>query len=896
MPVTTNMIYRNHLITLLFLILMIAAPISASAAENNQKLNILLISSFGKDIPAQSSLEKGLNRILQYRKGQHNLYVEFLDLPRLKSNYEAELFAYLEEKYQHVELDYIIGWSTHASLLVARNKDQFPHARKIYFEIPRRDIFTDVSTSADDIFIVAFSDYKASIQEAIRLQDPEQIIVIGTTGDQSARTRLATFQRALEQISAEVQVEYQLDQTLQNVADRLKNPPSAKTLAFYLLMFSDGEGTAMTPYSVMQKLAPASKVPLFSHWESLLGSGIVGGNLLSLEMIGQHLGKVILSSKTGDPLPSFSPMRHSYDWMAIQQWQLDKDRLQENAIIINRPPDILDRYKWYIVTVGVIIAILLTLTAFLIWALRLRSAIMKELAAERRNLASKVEIRTKELKNAKDEAEMASQAKSIFLANMSHELRTPLNAVIGLSELLHSLISNPQYKSYLQSIQSAGNSLLTLINNILDISKIEAGRQNINYTPVNLSTVMGEIEQIFRNKINEKKIDFFVNIDPKLPDAVMLDENRIKQILLNLVGNSLKFTEKGHIKISAKSANTGQNRVDLFISVEDTGIGIPKSEQKMIFELFEQQSDQIGTKYGGTGLGLTITKKIVELLNGQIEVESTPDQGSTFNITFNDVDISTTAARGTKNNVADLASLQFKKAKVLIVDDIESNRLFMKEFLEKVNLDTLTATNGQEAILLAEQHQPDLVLMDIRMPVMDGIEATKKLQQNARTNTIPIVAITASARPIEKKMMHEIGLVNYLTKPIKINHLANELSKYLERQTAEIKPAESAQSTVISTENIEKLPELIEILKNELVPALHSQKGGLIMSEISLLGERIRDLVATHKVDALYNAAEQLLASIESFDVEGIRTTFSELLNHFQSIVESGEMTTERVQ
>jgi signal transduction histidine kinase len=254
------------------------------------------------------------------------------------------------------------------------------------------------------------------------------------------------------------------------------------------------------------------------------------------------------------------------------------------------------------------------------------------------------------LLEAKEAADRANRAKSEFLANMSHEIRTPLNSVIGFSELLASQVRDPRQQNYLSAIQTGGRSLLTLINDILDLSKIEAGRLEINPEPVNLKLLIEEVRQIFAMKVNEKHLEFFVDIDPDIPDALFLDEARLRQVLLNLVGNAVKFTDTGHIAIKAQvvKSETGYSTPEtrnssptssvqppvssIRLQIEDTGIGIPEDQIDSVFESFKQQDGQSTRKYGGTGLGLTITKRLIELMNGQISLQSTVGNGSVFEI------------------------------------------------------------------------------------------------------------------------------------------------------------------------------------------------------------------------------------------------------------------------
>ena len=415
----------------------------------------------------------------------------------------------------------------------------------------------------------------------------------------------------------------------------------------------------------------------------------------------------------------------------------------------------------------------------------------EELNIHTNNLEEKVKERTiklektnEELKFAKLEVDKANESKNEFLANISHEIRTPLNAIIGFSELLKNDIEDEKHKNYIETINVSGNSLLTIINDILDLSKIEAGKIEINYKPMKFSSIFKEIEGIFRQKLNSNNIEFVLDIQEGFADNVLLDEVRIRQILLNLVGNAVKFTEKGYVKVSLKSSSVYNDSSSLHIriSVEDSGIGIPENEKESIFEAFKQVSGQSTEKFGGTGLGLFITKKLTETMNGKISVESEVGKGSIFQVDFYNVQISATEVLSEDTTLPYIHRFKFSNEKVLVVDDIETNRFLLKELLSSVGVNVITAENGYEAIKKCEVEKPDLIIMDLIMPVMDGFKASSRLKSDTKLSSIPIIALSASNG---QDILSDSNFDEYLMKPVNNEILLKTISKYIEN-TAKI--------------------------------------------------------------------------------------------------------------
>ncbi|MDM8559214.1 PAS domain S-box protein, partial [Candidatus Parabeggiatoa sp. HSG14] len=485
---------------------------------------------------------------------------------------------------------------------------------------------------------------------------------------------------------------------------------------------------------------------------------------------------------------------------------------------------------------------------------------------------------------AKELAEAANRAKSEFLANMSHEIRTPMNAVIGFSNILASKITDKKHKSYLNSIQTGGKALLTLINDILDLSKIEAGRLDIQYEPVNPQQIFTELQQIFSLKIAEKNLELIMEIDENLPLALYLDETRLRQVLLNLIGNAIKFTDSGYIKLCAKKIYTedDQGKVDLIMAVEDSGIGVPAEQQAIIFESFKQQEGQSTRKYGGTGLGLAITKRLVEMMNGHIIVKSNSGKGSRFEIVLHEVKMAVTQSNAVQNNTSNPNQITFEKTCVLVVDDIESNRDLIKEYLSQVNLEVIYAENGQQALLFVEEYQPALILMDIRMPEMDGYEATKRLKNNPTTANIPIIALTASVTLEEKSKIETHGFDGYLFKPVNISDLLGELSHYLKHtKKADIDTPKVVIEKVDNTINpaeIANLPELQNQIRQEVRPLLKEVENAMEMGMVAELAEKMIQLGNEYNIPVFIYYGESLLESIQIFDIDHIQKALEELL------------------
>ena len=421
-----------------------------------------------------------------------------------------------------------------------------------------------------------------------------------------------------------------------------------------------------------------------------------------------------------------------------------------------------------IITFGTIIGLIVT-TGLLIYVFRLIQKL--------RHTNVQLKKQSSDLRIARDKAESAAKAKSEFLSVMSHEIRTPMNAVIGMTHLLMDEEPRNDQMEYLDTLQFSGTNLIALINDILDFSKIEAGKLTLEQADLDLESLVKSITASTAIKGNDKGIEVKYSYDPELADMYIGDSVRLGQVLTNLMGNAVKFTEEGYVELQVAPVDENKLR----FSVKDTGIGIPKDKQKQIFEAFSQAADDTTRKFGGTGLGLSISRRLVELMGGELQIESEPGEGSVF---FFEIELpKSDTPKKTQTEKAESGKLSFGSlagTRVLVAEDNKINQMVVRKFLEKWDLDITIANNGQEAVEAWEKEQFDLILMDVNMPVLNGHEATRKIREHEkdRNEHMPILAFTASVVEDEIKAIYDAGMDDWVSKPFEPSVLYQKIRKY----------------------------------------------------------------------------------------------------------------------
>jgi len=384
-----------------------------------------------------------------------------------------------------------------------------------------------------------------------------------------------------------------------------------------------------------------------------------------------------------------------------------------------------------------------------------------------------------QLEKAKAIAEQSSLDKSQFLSSMSHEIRTPLNAIIGLTHLLSEEEPKPEQIENLNTLSFSAQNLLVLINDILDFNKIEAGKIVLEKIDFNLRELLKNIKHGFQIAADENKNNLILSIDEHLPHYIKGDPTRLSQILTNLVGNAVKFTKNGKININVKLIEKNKTNVAILFAVADTGIGIPKEKQHLIFDGFTQATSETTRKYGGTGLGLAITKKLLEMQNSQITLESEEGKGATFSFILK-------AEYSDEKQETEIKPTQnifhsFEKQRVLVVEDNLANQLVAKKFLTKWGLNVTIAEDGLIALKLLSYQDFDLILMDIQMPNMNGYEATRAIRKMEKYRKLPIIALTASVHSGIGEKALDAGMNDYVLKPFEPSQLYQKIALWLSK-------------------------------------------------------------------------------------------------------------------
>ena len=522
---------------------------------------------------------------------------------------------------------------------------------------------------------------------------------------------------------------------------------------------NDGYYVGNATYTMMSS---NPTLPAFTLTSTGLSHWAIGGYIPEYRPIGKDLAKQAIDIQAGkiqqkDLHAINIPNVYTFDAQKLKEFNIDKNILPTNSILINTEGNLFIKYRFEILLIVacILLIFLLMILLFLFRTNRLKDMLMNSLEQQK--------IVESELRVAKEKAEESDHLKSAFLANMSHEIRTPLNAIVGFSGLLAMAENYEERDEYINIINNNNELLLQLINDILDLSKIEANTLEFVYSDIDINQLLCDIEQTSRLKAADGVQVSFVE---KLPHCIIrTDKNRLSQVVTNFINNAIKFTKEGSIYFGYKHKEN-----NLYFYVSDTGCGIDKDVKDSVFQRFVK----LDSFAQGTGLGLSICQMIVHKLGGEIGVDSEPGQGSTLWFTLPDTVIEeshVSVAETNKTEVSTESPTDNKTATLLIAEDNESNYTLIKAILKDYNL--LHAWNGQEAIDLYRKYHPDMILMDLKMPIMDGYQATEEIRKD--NTIIPIIAVTAFAFAEDEQRVSQSGFNGYVAKPIKPNNLKKKI-------------------------------------------------------------------------------------------------------------------------
>ena len=480
-------------------------------------------------------------------------------------------------------------------------------------------------------------------------------------------------------------------------------------------------------------------------------------------------------------------------------------------------------------------------------------------------------------------AEDAVKSKQQFLSNMSHEIRTPMNAIIGFTKVILKTDLSTKQKEYLSAIKISGDALIVLINDILDLAKVDAGKMTFEATPFKMAMSISAMLHLFDTKIQEKNLVLVKDYDPKIPEVLLGDPVRLHQIILNLLSNAVKFTTRGKITVSVHLESEDEDKVTIKFSVADTGIGIPKNRMDKIFENFQQASSGTSRLYGGTGLGLAIVKQLVEPQGGTISVKSKMDVGSTFSFTLS---FQKTNAEAIQDPGLAEVDAEMKNIRVLVVEDIALNQLLMKTLLDDFGFERDIVGNGKIAIEKLETKTYDIILMDLQMPEMNGFEATEYIRNQMGSN-IPIIALTADVTTVDLAKCKAVGMNDYIAKPVDERVLYSKIVGLVK------KPAVSKNKE--NDENVEDPGKNIKCIDLDFL--IHRTKSNpkLMMEMISLYLEQTPPLIIAMKQsfhdkdwNSLYSAVHKM---IPSFSIMGISLDFENIARKVQEYASTQQQT-----
>lgn len=918
-----------HCLAALCLLLAVGRDALAQEPSNRQ---ILVLNSLQYGAPVSRAVNQGIvTSLTQQNVGLDDIFVEYLDLQRFPDPaHRANVHALLKHKLvnKHVGLIIVTGQSA-ANFLAREGGDLFPDAPMLSIGAP-----VDVVWSGKPRKIIDLSskpDPAGTLRHAMGLFPNTKFVMVVSGVNDSANPFLEETKKVAEAWKSKLTFEYTTDLPYDAILRRIAALPQHSIVLLGPAYLMDRTGSTFTPVEVAARVGKSANAPVFGMLDFHVEQGLVGGSVGDTEELGERAGKIAVDYLQGRfPLEqniTQFPATYTalFDWQQIVRWNGDKNSLPANATILNRPPTIWDEHKLAVVgTLSVFFCMFLLVIALLIQRSQRRFAQfrVKSLNVE---LERRVVERTTQyeqaniaLHEARKRADTANHAKSIFLTNMSHELRTPMNAVLGMLQLLRRTTLTLRQLDYITKTESSARSQMEILNDLIDFSKVETGNMTLDPQVFRMDQLLNDLSVILSANVGNKPVEILFDIDSEEPGVLVGDAMRLRQVLINLAGNALKFTEHGAVVISVRHDDLTEQEVTLKITVTDTGIGISPENQQRIFEGFSQAEASTTRRYGGTGLGLAISQRFVRLMGGELTLTSELGVGSTFGFSLRlplgkEADLRKMAAPAEVEVALPPALGRLAGLRLLVVEDNNINQMVAQELLASVGAHVSLANDGRAGVEAIEQAEPpfDAILMDLQMPVMDGFAATREIRQRLGLKTLPIIAMTANAMEADRIACFLAGMNDHVGKPFDLSQLIDTILQHIETATgsrsvsapaatigacaAVVGPGESGQTSVelpVSAESAEiddkaallrlggrsdlyiKMIKRFQIDKLDMASHLAQHLRGGELSQAARIFHTLKGLSATVGVVRLARLAADAEARVktvpQNLDVEGL--------------------------
>ncbi|SDP15485.1 response regulator [Desulforhopalus singaporensis] len=852
---------QGKTVLLLFLILFrlgMAASVRAQDVTEPVAKNILFLSIYQMDLPVSRLSMKTIQaEIAKIKDLKLNFYYEFLDLNRFSGeDYLRAMFDLFKLKYANKRVDLVIvinhrmlkPWLQHRDTIL-------PDTPVIFYGTGREEDFALDRLPPDVGGVMGEEEFTTSMRWFLNTNPGvDEVVLVHGVGpiDQ-------LFVNMVDEVRDKVCSDRVrcTDWSGLPVTEMKRRAALLKknSVILYTLLFEDAAGQQHKPIDVVREIASAASVPVLSGYDQFIGTGTIGGYMYSVEAQTSAVMQMGLMVLREGPDRKPTVMKKGgnqfiFDYRALKRFDIGLSTLPPGSIVKNRQYSVFELYPKEIAAVLSTLLVLLVLVVFLGRQTKRLNSAQAGLIELNESLEDEVRSRTVEIVSAKEQAEAANKAKSVFLANMSHEIRTPMNAIIGLAHLtLKTDLSAKQY-DYVAKIEQSAGTLLAIINDILDFSKIEADKLDIEVTEFDLNEVMDNLLNMIMVKIPKRRLELVFDLDPTLPTSLKGDPLRLGQVLLNLLNNAIKFTENGEVVVAARPVMIEKDLAVIQFSIHDTGIGMSPDQQQAVFGSFAQADSSTTRRYGGTGLGLTISKKLVEMMGGKLTVESELGVGSTFSFTAK-------FGRYEKDNEERSMPFELLRGmRVLVVDDNDLCGMVLKGHLESIGFAVETSNSGAEAINIIKRAdgsggQPiELVFMDWKMVGQDGIETIRKIQQKDDLNHLPkIIVVTAYGAENMEKQADDVSFDGILSKPLTQSALLNKImvvmgdqlvspkawQSNLQEKTAGLEQIRGARILVIEDDKINQQVAR-ELLKKEgfIVAVAENGRVGLDLLYASL--------------------------------------------------------------